>query len=119
MPPSVVDEEDNFSFCSVTMVVCKFVTVLARASIILSRSAVVGANMAEGTEVASTGGGDVGGRGTGAAATVRWGGCRFRGTAVVVGCVGGAEEDEERLEPNIGLSRAEYPRTAGPRLRSS
>jgi hypothetical protein len=119
MPPLVVDEEDDFSFCNVTMVICRFVTVLDRSSIILATSAVVGADMAEGTEVASTGGGDVGGRGTGAAVAVRWRGCRFRGTAVVVGCVDGAEEDEERLEPNTRLSRAEYPRTAGPRLRSS
>jgi hypothetical protein len=99
MPPPVVDEEDDFSFCSATTVVCRFITVLARASIILARSAVVGADMAEGTEVASPGGGDVGGRGTSAAAEVGWGGCRFRGAwVVVVGCVGGAEEDEERLD---------------------
>jgi hypothetical protein len=101
MPPPVVDEEDDFSFCSATTIVCRFITVLARASIILARSAIVGADMAEGTEVASAGGGDVGGRGTSAAAEVGWGGCRFRGAGVVVvvvGCVGGAEEDEECLD---------------------
>jgi hypothetical protein len=93
--------------------------VLAKASIILVRSTVVGADMAEGAEVASVGGGDVGGRGKGAAATVGWVSCRFRGAAAAVGCGGGAEEDVERLEPDTRLSWAEYPRTAGLRLRSS
>jgi hypothetical protein len=93
--------------------------VLASASIILARSVVVGADMAEGAEVMSAGGGDVGGRGKGAAAAVSWGSCRFRGAAAVVGCGGGAEEYEEHLEFDTRLSRAEYPRTAGPRLRSS
>jgi hypothetical protein len=78
---------------------------LAKASIILARSAVVGADMAEGTEVASASGGDVGGQGKGTATAVGWGGCRLRGAATVVGCGGGAEEDEEHLEPDTRLSR--------------
>jgi hypothetical protein len=93
--------------------------VLARASIILAKSTVVGADMAEGAEVASAGGGDVGGWGKGATATVGWGGCRFKGAAAMMGCGGGVEEDEERLEPDTRLSRVEYPRAARPRLRSS
>jgi hypothetical protein len=105
----VVNEEDDFSFCSVTTVVYRFVAMLDRASIILARSTVVGSYMAKGTEVAATGGVVVGGWGKVVAAVVGYGGGWVRGTTAAVDGGGGAGEDEDRLEPDTRLSRAWNP----------
>jgi hypothetical protein len=80
-------------------VVCRFATDVARDSIILARLVVVGSDKAEVADSASDAG-DGGGLG--------------KDFEVVVGCGGGVEDDEERLDPDTRLSRA-----LGPWLRSS
>jgi hypothetical protein len=65
-PPRLPDEEADFSFWSSATDVCRDGTVMVRVSIIFARSAVVGADMAEGIDTAANGG-ERGGLGGGAA----------------------------------------------------
>jgi hypothetical protein len=81
------------------MVVYRDATVVAKVSIIMARSAVVGSDMAKGIDVVADGG-ERGG---------------LSGGTVVGGCCGGgAVEDEEHRVSDTRLSRMSRLRVAGP-----